>query len=47
MKRQPRESAAAFFVLPILPVESHKEQGECVGKSIASTDGFFYLADLY
>ncbi len=47
MKRQPIASAAAFFVLLPLPVETHWQRAESVGKSTASTDGIFYLLDLY
>ncbi len=47
MKRQPIASAAAFFVLTCLQVESHRQVEDSVGRSTAPTDGIFYTGALY
>ncbi len=41
MKREPITSAAAFFVLRLLWVESHRVVGESVCKSASATDAIF------
>ena len=47
MKRQPRESAAAFFVLVFVQVETPNSVGECVDKACPATDCIFRLRTLY
>ena len=47
MKRQPRESAAAFFVLAFVQVETPNSVGECVDKACPATDCIFCSLPLY
>ena len=47
MKRQPIASAAAFFVLGLLPVEWGGVVGESVWKAVAATDAIFCERVLY
>ncbi len=47
MKRQPIASAAAFFVLVFVLVETPNSVGECVDKACPSTDCIFCSRGLY
>ncbi len=47
MKRQPWQSAAAFSVMRLLPVESNWAVVDAVGKYAAPTDLFFLRPVLY
>ena len=47
MKRQPIVSAAVFFVLTYVCVESGREEGENVAVIVSSTDGIFWNSNLY
>ena len=47
MKRQPIGSAAVFFVLPYVWVESGRGEGENVAVTVSSTDGIFCANNLY
>ncbi len=47
MKRQPIASAAAFFVLVFVLVETPNSVGECVDKTPTPTDCIFCPLPLY
>ena len=47
MKRQPIASAAVFFVLSFVQVETHNSVGECVDKACPVTDCIFCPVGIY